>query len=66
MSDLKLDKTSFSISSLNSNSDKLYWLSQTPEKRLIAMQINRQAAYGESAATGRLQRILEVVERRKN
>ena len=41
--------------------DKEYWLKQTPQARLRAMERMRQINYGK-AATGRLQRVLEIVQ----
>ena len=60
---MKVNRTVLSVASLHDASDDAYWQSRTPEERLMAIQINRQAAYGKSSATGRLQRILEVVKR---
>jgi hypothetical protein len=41
--------------------DKTYWLRQTPQARLRAMELMRRINYGEAAA-GRLQRVLEIVQ----
>jgi hypothetical protein len=38
-----------------------YWLRQTPQARLRAMELMRRINYGK-AATGRLQRVLEIVQ----
>jgi hypothetical protein len=60
---LKIDRKTFSISSLTDDSgDKVYWLMQTPSERLKYMELLRRINYG-TGATARLQRILEVVER---
>jgi hypothetical protein len=40
--------------------DKEFWLRQTPNARLRAVQLMRQINYGK-AASGRLQRLLEIV-----
>jgi hypothetical protein len=40
--------------------DRAYWLRQTPQARLRAMELMRRINYGEAAA-GRIQRILEIV-----
>jgi hypothetical protein len=62
--DLKVNRRVLSVIGLHDSSDDdAYWQTRTPEERLRAIQINRQAAYGKSNATGRLQRILEVVKR---
>ncbi|HPG41756.1 MAG TPA: hypothetical protein PLP19_20905 [bacterium] len=64
MDDLKIDKTAFSVADLHDPGDeKAYWLSKTPQERLLAMQIMREILYGRDAATGRLERILEIAER---
>ncbi|MCC6498995.1 MAG: hypothetical protein IT313_01870 [Anaerolineales bacterium] len=42
--------------------DKAYWLSRTPSERLAYMELLRRINYG-SAATARLQRVLEIAER---
>jgi hypothetical protein len=60
---MNLDRTKFSIVNLKESSDIGYWADKSPVERLRAIQINRQAAYGKSNASGRIQRILEVVER---
>ena len=41
--------------------DRAYWLRQTPQARLRAMELMRRINYGD-AATGRLQRFFEVVQ----
>jgi len=61
--DLKIDKTMFSVVSLaESSEDKAYWLAKSPTDRLRQVETLRRINYGHSA-TGRLQRVLEVVER---
>ena len=42
--------------------EKAFWLSKTPTERLEAIQYLREIAYGHDAATGRLQRVLEIAE----
>lgn len=62
LSELILDKTVVSISSLSDESDdKAYWLSKTPEERLQHIELLRQINYG-SKARARLQRVLEIAE----
>lgn len=63
MAELKVDRSVVSISSFNDRSDDEYWHSRSPSERLSAIQTNRQAAYGESEATARLQRVLEIAQR---
>ena len=61
---VRLDKRSFSVSSLHAESDeKEYWLSQSSQARLQATELLRQLNYGYDPATSRLQRVLEVVKR---
>ena len=60
---MRIDRNALSVVSRQSASDREYWLSVSPMERLQAIQINRQAAFGESNASGRLQRILEIAKR---
>jgi hypothetical protein len=63
---LKLDRSAFSIGRLTDESDeKAYWLSRTPQERLRQMEILRRINYGNRAAD-RLQRVLEVAERKSS
>ena len=60
---LKVDKKSFSLSSLSGESDdKAYWLSKTPHERLMATELMRQINYGYDPTTARLQKVLEIAE----
>ena len=61
----KLDKTAFSIISLDQNEEdeKVYWLSKTPYERLDAVETMRQIIYGYDPTTTRLQRVFEVTQR---
>ena len=61
----KLDKTAFSISTLEQNEEdeKAYWLSKTPYERLDAVETMRQIIYGYDPVTTRLQRVFEVTQR---
>ncbi len=59
-----LDKKAFLVSSLTEPSDeKEYWLRQSPEARLEAIEIMRQIVYGYDPLTTRLQRVLEIARR---
>ena len=59
----RLDRTAFSVSSLQEESDeKAYWQSKTPLERLEALELMRQIHYGYDPTTSRLQRFFEVVE----
>jgi hypothetical protein len=58
-----LNKSVVTISSLTDDSDeKDYWLSVTPEERLIALETMRQINYGYDPTTARLQRFFEIAE----
>ena len=63
MSKIRLNRNVITISTLKDNSDDEYWHAKSPLERLQGLQINRQVAFGESNASGRLQRILEVIRR---
>ena len=41
--------------------DRAYWMQQTPQARLRAMELMRRINYGK-AATERLQRVFEIVQ----
>jgi hypothetical protein len=41
--------------------DRAYWLKQSPQARLRAVEVMRRINYGKATA-GRLQRLLEVVQ----
>ncbi|MCI5149457.1 MAG: hypothetical protein D3916_08730 [Candidatus Electrothrix sp. MAN1_4] len=60
---VRMDKTSFSISSLDEESDeKQYWLSRKPVERMYAVELMRQILYGYNPLTERLQRVFETAE----
>lgn len=64
--DLRMDRTAFSIGRLHDDGDEArYWWDKTPHQRLQAMELMRRIVYGEDAATGKLERVLEVVDRRR-
>ena len=61
----RIDRTAFSIVSSFEEADredKAYWLSRTPYERLQYMELLRRINYGLTAATARIQRVLEIVE----
>jgi hypothetical protein len=61
---IKIDKTSFSVTSLSAPSDdKGYWLAQSPYERLRAVETLRTLNYGVRQSTSRLQRVLEITQR---
>ncbi len=60
---LKVDKTSFSVTSLSDiPDDKHYWFGRKPIERLEHIEMLRRINYGHSA-TSRLQRFFEITER---
>jgi hypothetical protein len=63
-SDYRLDKTAFSVVSIEkADDDMAYWLSLPVISRWEAIEINRQLVYGYDPATLRLQRIFSVAQR---
>ena len=58
----RLNRRKLSVVSLTQSDkdDHEYWARQTPQARLRALELMRRINYGD-AATGRLQRLLEVV-----
>jgi HAMP domain-containing protein len=63
----RLDRTQFSVARLTDPDDALaYWLSRPVEERLRALERLRRISYGDTVASERLQRVLEVarLERR--
>ena len=62
---MKVDRNTLEIADLHRQSDDRYWQAQTPVQRLRAMQLNREVAFGRIRSSQRLQRILEVAERRQ-
>lgn len=63
MDDFKLDKTAFSVADLHEPGDeKAYWLSKTPQERLLAVQIMREILYGRDAASARMVRVFEIID----
>ncbi|OGR86503.1 MAG: hypothetical protein A3A86_03960 [Elusimicrobia bacterium RIFCSPLOWO2_01_FULL_60_11] len=65
--EFKLDKTTFSVTSLTQPSDdRAYWNSKSPYERLLALEALRQLNYGYHQSPPRLQRIFEVVRLKTN
>ncbi len=59
----RIDKSSFSVSSLFDSSDeKEYWQSKSALERLEAVEILRQRVYGYNPFTTRLQRVLSITK----
>lgn len=61
---MKVDRTALVVTSLHESDEKKYWLSKTPDERLQALELMRQIIYGYDPATARLQRVLEIAQRR--
>lgn len=63
VTELKVDRTAFSVGSLDDESDEIqYWRSKSPAERWQAIEIMRQIVYGYDPATTRLQRFFEVAD----
>jgi hypothetical protein len=60
-SELRVDRTAFSVVPLDDDAEKRYWHSRTPEERLRHVELLRRIAYGR-AATERIERVFEVVQ----
>jgi hypothetical protein len=59
----RINREVISVVSLGEeDGDREYWLSRTPQERVEHVEFLRRLNYG-SRATGRLQRVFEVVER---
>jgi len=59
----RLDKTAVSIVPLSqADDDNAYWWSRTPEDRMQHLEYLRRLNYGE-AATGRMVKVLEIVQK---
>jgi hypothetical protein len=59
-----VDRRSFSVvPKAASGLDLDYWLAQTVEARVCAIEQQRQIVYGQSVAAARLQRVLEIAQR---
>jgi hypothetical protein len=61
---LKIDRTAIKVTSIKESDDNEYWQSRPPEERLVALELLRQIAYGYEPNTCRLQRVLEIAERK--
>jgi hypothetical protein len=61
---MKLDRTSVSISNFahSEKEDRVTFWAMSPEQRMVVLEQNRRACYGD-AATGRLQRVFEIIKR---
>ena len=60
----RLDKSVLEVTDIEDDSaDREYWLSRTPQERLLGLEMLRRFNYGEKATSARLQRLLEITER---
>lgn len=63
--EMRLDKTKISFSdSFDNSEEKEYWLSRTPQERLLHVEKLRRIAYGYNENSQGLQRVLEITERK--
>jgi hypothetical protein len=63
--EIRLDKTKISVSnSFDNSEEKEYWLSRTPQERLLHVERLRRIAYGYDENSEGLQRVLEITERK--
>ena len=62
----RLDKNVLEITSFDDQdrAEVRYWHAQTPQTRIGALEGLRRLNFGEEAATARLQRVLEVTQRK--
>ena len=61
--ELHVDRTVMTVTDLDQNDEDQFWWSRTPEERLKAIEVNRQAVYGYQNTPPRFQRLLEVARR---
>ena len=61
---LKIDRTAIKVTSINESDDNEYWQSRPPEERLVALELLRQIVYGYNPNTVKMQRVLEITERK--
>lgn len=67
MDKFKLNKSAISFGSLHDGgNEQAYWLSKTPLERLEALEYMRQILYGYDPDTVRLERVIEIIERKKS
>jgi hypothetical protein len=61
---MKLNKKAISTGRLTEESDeKAYWLSKSPNERVMAIETMRRIIYGYNPSSERFQRILEITQR---
>ena len=59
--EIRVDRNSFSVTSLKETDEKSIWRSKTPLQRLEELELNRKIVFGYDTAP-RLQRLLEVTK----
>ena len=66
--DQTVNRSAFSVGRVEEQSAdyRSYWQTKTPEERIAAIEFLRHTQFGEQAATRRLQRVLEVSQRRES
>ena len=61
--EFRLDRSQFSVVRLTDPDDSVeYWLTRPVIERLRALELLRRTFYGDSSATERLQRVIEVAQ----
>lgn len=62
---MRIDRTKISVSdSFDNSEEKEYWLSRSPQERLLHVERLRRIAYGYDENSEGLQRVLEFAERK--
>jgi hypothetical protein len=61
---LKIDRTAIKVTSIKESDDNEFWQSRPPEERLAALELLRQIVYDYDPNTARIQRVLEIAERK--
>lgn len=62
--DIKVNRSVISITTISESDEKDYWLAQTPEKRLEAMEMMPRVSYGYDENSPGLQRVPELTQRK--
>ena len=61
---MKLNRKAISTGRLTDASDeKAYWLSKSPNERVMAIETMRRIIYGNNPSSKRFQRVLEITQR---
>lgn len=62
----KINKTVFEVAGLHDSNDSSFWLQKTPFERIEAIEFMRKVMFGSDRVSERLQRVLTIVELKKN